>query len=181
MRTPLSTIQILHRIGKILSKAALVISVIAFVFCTAALICTACGFEFAVGRMESIPLFGGNFGCACHVLLSLAVASLGEILVARRSTAYFSSELEAGTPFDSDNASKLRNLGIVTVAVPLATTLISKILYAVLVRKFGSFDYSFDYAGAPIAVGIMFIILSLICRYGAEIDTSGKQHTGEQI
>ncbi len=181
MRTSLSTIQILHRIGKILSKAAVLISAIAFVFCTATLICTVCGVDFARDRIESTALFGGNFGYAYHLMISLAVIALGEAFVAKRSADYFSSELEAGTPFDSGNATRLRNLGIVTIVIPLVTAVISKTVYAVLVKKYGTFDYSLDYAGGSVAVGIMFIILSLICRYGAEVDTRGKQEKGEQV
>lgn len=177
MRTPLSTIQILHRTGRILSRLAFAVSVIAVVSCTAAVICLTLGVEETASFLASLSVFDGNTGCMYHILISAAVTALGEAVVAKQAVSYFKAELNAGTPFNGGNALRLRKLGIITIVIPLVTAVISDVLYEILIRKFDYFDSGISYAtGGSIAIGVMFIILSVLCRYGAELDGEEKQN-----
>ena len=60
-------------------------------------------------------------------------------------------------------------LGICTICIPIGTAIISGIVYGIMSSIFsGVADYSFSNT-TSVGLGVMFIVISLLCRYGAEI------------
>ena len=59
-------------------------------------------------------------------------------------------------------------LGVLTICIPAGTTLLTIIARAVIAEVCGEIaDLRLD-CGESIALGVMFLIASLLCRYGAE-------------
>lgn len=169
MRTALSTIQTFHKLGRILSTIVLVISVLVFVFSLTCAVLAASGLENTVYDFFSVgsPVSSGVLYLA---ISSAFLSSLGEIIISRYAVKYFKAELSSGTPFNRDNAKKLRNLGIMNIAIPIMVVVLKSVLHMVLKNRFGDIGENEYELISPVAIGLMFIVLSLVCRYGSEID-----------
>lgn len=180
----LNAIQTLSKVGRVLCKIAFVFSVIGFCGCIAGII----GLSLAGGELIKIG------GVTLHGLISehldIAVSSLaaalcggmivcaGEAVLAKFAEDYFEKELEAGTPFTHDGAAVMLRLGILTVALPIGCSVLASIVEGI-VAGFMNADKAvlsdhFDNS-ANVALGVMFIVASLLCRYGAELAESGKR------
>ena len=62
----------------------------------------------------------------------------------------------------------IARLGILTICIPIGTQIIAEIVYAALSHIWNNVaPLELDNSGS-VALGIMFIVLSLICGYGAE-------------
>mgnify|MGYP004528281625 CR=1 FL=1 len=98
----------------------------------------------------------------------------GEAVLAKFAEHYFKRELTDGTPFNLGGAKELMRLGILTICIPLGTQIIAEIVYAVMEQTMqGVTPLQLDNTGS-VTLGIMFIVMSLICRYGAEL-CEGKE------
>ena len=79
------------------------------------------------------------------------------------------SELADGTPFSFAGAKEMQRLGILTICLPIGTKIVAEIVHAVMEQTMqGVAPLQLDNDGS-VTLGIMFIVLSLICRYGAEL------------
>ena len=93
----------------------------------------------------------------------------GEAVLAKFAEHYFKRELADGTPFDLGGAKELMRLGILAICIPIGVQMIAEIVYAVMEQTMqGVAALQLDNTGS-VTLGIMFIVLSLICRYGAEL------------
>ena len=86
---------------------------------------------------------------------------------------YFKNELKSESPFTLDGAKELLRLGILTLAIPTGCAVAASIAEGIInglmkVKKTAVTDMYFDHA-ASITLGVMFIVMSTLCRYGAEI------------
>ena len=89
-------------------------------------------------------------------------------MLAKFAQVYFTNELADGTPFTLAGAKEMMRLGILTICIPAGTTLLTIIARAVIAEVCGEIaDLRLD-CGESIALGVMFLIASLLCRYGAE-------------
>lgn len=170
----LNTIQKLSKIGKVLSKIMFIFCIIGFCGCIVGILSMALGaptLEFGGVTLESI------LNMKAEVTVSTVYAAMaagmilcaGEAVLAKFAEHYFKRELADGTPFTLDGAKEVQRLGILTICIPIGTQFIAEIVYAVMeqaVRGVAPMSLSND---ASVALGVMFLVLSLICRYGAEI------------
>lgn len=180
----LKTIQTLSGIGRVLSKIAFVLSVIGFCGCIVGLI------GLAVGEGGSIMIGGVtlhglisentelNIKSIAAALSGWIIVCAGQAVTAKFAELYFKNELNAGTPFTFDGAKELMRLGIIVFAVPVGCAIAGSIVEGIVagimnVAKAETMDRYFDNAPG-IALGIMFIVMSLLCRYGAELAESNK-------
>lgn len=182
MDNPLKTIQVLAKIGKILSKIAFIFSVIGFCACIAALIATIAGgpyvFEFGGVTVHGLiaKISGNSIDGAAAVISGWFVFCAGEAVLAKYAEIYFKNELCAGTPFTLFGAKELFRLGILVIAVPIACAIVSAIVAGV-VAGFSDFTGDMSIVGSfntdiSLSLGIMFMITSLLCRYGAQLEES---------
>lgn len=176
MTKSLKTIQILAKAGKILSKITFVFSVICSCLCGVVLICMALGLGnfmlnggFVIMNNSALP------NNALQVATVWAAMGLiffaGEAVLAKFAAKYFANELKAGTPFTNAGANELRRLGILTICLPLGSAIIAEITGGIIAGfmniNINSLD-EINYGGNTVALGIMFIVVSVICRFGAE-------------
>lgn len=170
----LKTIQVLSKIGMILSKTTFVCCIIGFCGCIAGMISLAAGFEaIKIGGVTINGILQAEADVTTGTLYAtMAVGmalSAGEAVVAEFAERYFKRELNDGTPFDLGGAKQMLNLGIITISVSIGSQILAAIIYAIFKATMeGVAPFDFGSAGSA-AIGIMFIVTSLICRYGAEL------------
>lgn len=174
----LRTIQKLSKAGKILSRIAFVLALVGFCGCIAGLISVRWG-NGSVIRWGGVTLHGILSHSDAYDLKTVAAAltgitfvCAGEAVLAWFAMRYFQNELKAGTPFTLSGAKELLRLGILTCAVPLGSAMAASIAEGIvssyLLAARDSYSDIFFNNDGSIALGVMFIIMSLLCRYGAE-------------
>lgn len=171
----LDTIQKLSKIGRVLSKIAFVFSVVGICGCIAGLLslCFGNGSLIKIGGVTLHALvseeYGYNIKSICAVLSGWMAVCAGEAVLAKFAEHYFKRELADGTPFTFAGAKEMQRLGILTICLPIGTQIVAEIVHAVMeqtIQGVAPLQLNND---SSVTLGIMFIVLSLICRYGAEL------------
>lgn len=174
----LDTIQKLSKIGRVLSKIAFLFSVIGFCGCIAGLLSLSFG-NGSLIKIGGVTLhaliseeYGYNIKNITAALSGWMIICAGKAVLSKFAEVYFKNELKAETPFTLVGAKGLL-LGILTLAIPTGCAVAGSIVEGIIagfmqVEKAEAMDIYFDNA-ASIALGIMFILGSLLCRYGAEL------------
>lgn len=171
----LQTIQTLCRVASIMSKIAFIVALASACICAVGLICLPLGsgevFKLGGVSIYALLKLGSEeaIGLAAAALAGWLVVCIGEAVLARFAERYFKNELQAGTPFTAAGAREMKRLGILTIALPCGCSLLATIIYSIAAEfaQVASKDVSFSSEGS-VALGIMFIVMSLICEYGAE-------------
>ena len=175
----LDTIQKLSKIGRVLSKIAFLFSVIGFCGCIAGLLSLSFG-NGSLIKIGGVTLhaliseeYGYNIKSFTAALSGWMIICAGKAVLSKFAEVYFKNELKAETPFTLVGAKGLLLLGILTLAIPTGCAVAGSIVEGIIagfmqVEKAEAMDIYFDNA-ASIALGIMFILGSLLCRYGAEL------------
>jgi len=171
----LNTIQKVARVGKILSKIVCIFSIVGAVFCLIGAVSLAITDvdTFKIGDVTIHSIVENNANMTVGTMLSRlavgAILCIGEVIVARKAVKYFKNEIEAGTPFTFDGAKELKKLGIFTIWFPIVIMILADIAYLVINEMYESVaDLKID-SYVSIGTGIAFIIVSLLCKYGAEM------------
>lgn len=169
----LHTIQTLAKIGKVISRIVYICAIVALCAGIAGLILLPLGAG-AILKYGGISLndtlaSGIGVGAVWAAVLTWTIRVAGEMVVARFAWRYFAGELQAGTPFTMAGAREMQRLGILTIAVPLGCTIASAIITGIAGRLLQlETELTFD-NGSSVTIGVMLLIFSLICRYGAEL------------
>ena len=177
---PLYTIQKLSRIGKILSNIAFIFSVIGFCVCIIGVLSLKFGNK-SLAKIGCVAIYGlisDEYGYKIEdissYLIGMLIACAGEALLARFAQSYFKNELEAKTPFTLmpaaiceppyAGAKEMLRLGILVIVIPIICDALITIADSVNDEKAISFGDE-----SNITLGIMFILGSLLCNYGAQL------------
>ena len=101
-------------------------------------------------------------------LLTEVVLTLTDALLFLHAYRYFNVEQKDGMPFSHRGADLMKRLGILLIVLPAVGTILVGVLY-------GIFDLTQNEAadvgnGTSIMMGIMLILVSVILRYGAELE-----------
>ena len=175
----LKTIQKLSSLGSILSKIAFILSVVGFCGCIAGLIGLRFGSGDAVLKLGDIRLHGllaNEYGRAAEsvaaALCGWVFVCAGKAVLAKFAECYFKNELRAETPFTLAGAKELQRLGILALAIPLGSSLLGSIAEGLAAGLLNTetataMELYFDNE-ASLVLGLMFLLGSLLCRYGAE-------------
>lgn len=167
----LQTIQKTFHIFEILSRVAMILSLVWAGLCLAGVLCAVVWYtggtvpgdgQELVQALTSTSGLGQMLG----VLLSDLVTALTEGILFLMAWRYFRAEQVQGTPFTDSGAEQLKRLGINTILMPLVATILSAVIY-------GCFDLSPAGNGdnfPSVILGIALILASLIFRYGAELE-----------
>lgn len=79
---------------------------------------------------------------------------------------YFTAELKEGTPFTSAGADRIKQLGIITIVLSVISAWITGGIYEkISLTEWNRFNDTGD-----IVFGICLILLSMVVRYGAELE-----------
>ena len=168
-----NTIQTLSKIGKILSKIIFVCCIVGFCGCIVGIVSLALGAEtFKLGGVTIHSMIENEAGMSLPTLYaSMAVGLLfcgAEAVLCKFAEAYFKHELADGDPFTLRGAKELLRLGILTVAIPLGTVIVCSIGVAIADNMVPGIDKLSIGEFSSVGLGVMMIVLSLFCRYGAE-------------
>lgn len=178
----LKTIQTLSKVAKILSTIVFVCSIIGCVSCIIGAVCLGAGGAILqAGGYDFAKLIQESSGMTVETLYATMACSVilcaGEIAISKFAQLYFKHELEAGTPFTLNGAKEMMRLGIIIVSVSLGTTIVAAIVYAIIKAvnaNVGKYDVG-NYTS--IMTGIVFMIISLLLKHGAEVSKDGEYIT----
>lgn len=173
----LNTIQTLAKIGKILSRIIFVFCIVGFCGCIVGIVSLAIGGEtFKLGGVTIHSMIENSAGLNLPTLYaSMAVGLLfcaAEAVLCKFAELYFTNELVDGDPFTLRGAKELLRLGILTIAVPLGTRIVCSIGLAVADKVWPGIDRLSMGDFTSVGLGVMMLVLSLFCRYGAELKES---------
>lgn len=171
----LNSIQTLSKIGKILSKIVFIFGIIGAACSAVGMVCLPFS-DTEILKIGGVTLHGlivNQAGVELNGMYSLLSGTLivcvGQAVTAKIAERYFAHELAEGTPFTVFGAKKLMNLGIVTICVPLGTMILAQIISSIVAEFAGCGEIFKLDGGDSVALGVMFIVMSLLCRYGAEL------------
>lgn len=175
----LNIIQRLSRIGRILSKIIFIFCIIGFCGCIVGIFSMAIGAPtLKIGGVTLESILSIDVGVTTGTVYAVSSAGMilcaGEAVLAKFAEHYFKRELADGTPFDLGGAKELMRLGILAIYIPIGTQMIAEIVYAVMEQTLhGVAPFRLDHS-SPVGLGVMFIVMSLGCHYGAEL-REGKE------
>lgn len=187
MSKSLKTIQTLSKIGKILSKIVFICCIIGFCGCIAGIasLAVGAGSVLRIGGVNIHGLIENASGLSVGTLYASMVFGMimtaAEAVVAKFAEVYFKHELAAGTPFTFAGAKEMLRLGILTIAVPVGAMLIGGIVYGVMMCFVEGVQELDANDSISLGLGIMFIVLSVICKYGAELREGTAAGATEEI
>lgn len=170
----LKTIQVLAKIGKIMSKIVYICCIVGFCGCIAGMLSLAVGAEaLKLGGVTLHSIIQSKANLSVNSLYAtMAVGMLlcaGEGVLAKFAEHYFARELADGTPFDFGGAKELFRLGVLTISIPLGTMLIGEIVYAILAELYADIAPLELKGYDAVWLGAVFMIVSALCRHGAEL------------
>ncbi len=170
----LETIQTLSKVGKIFCKIIYICCIIGAAGCVVGIV----SLPFAdtgmikIGGVTIYGLIVNRAGIDLNSLYPLMtgamIVCIGQAVTAKFGERYFSHELTAGTPFTIDGARELFRLGIITICVPLGSMIMAQIISSIVAELIGCGEAFKIEGGDSVALGVMFIFMSLLCKYGAE-------------
>ncbi|MBQ1441394.1 MAG: hypothetical protein IIZ08_05690 [Clostridia bacterium] len=186
----LKAIQTISKIGKILSTIAFICCMIGAISCAVGIGLVAVYGDKAISLSQNAVVTTGDKSANEYIsqmslpmlITIMAVAAafcVAGAVVSKFAQNYFKHELEDGTPFTMRGANELMRLGIIHVAVNLGTSIICGAVVTILSNSIEGLD-KLDFENSSIGLGIVFIIVSLICKLGAEM-SEGKSQTASAV
>lgn len=169
----LNTIQKLSKVGKIFSKIIYICCIVGICGCAVGVVAMFAGAEAVkIGGLTLHDVLETEAGVSVGTVWTAIVVGLilcvGELFVSLKACRYFENELKAGTPFTLDGAKEMLNLGISVIWIPIVSTIVAQIAQGIFATFMEEVEkLSLDNSGS-LALGVMFIIASLLCKYGAE-------------
>lgn len=181
----LRTIQTLSKVGKILSTIVCICCIIGFGGCVLGILCVAAGEAVFIinGKSLNDILMETSEMNLDTLYISMAVGAIlcaGEAVLAKFARHYFKREIRDGTPFTLDGANEMKRLGILIICIPLGTRFISEIVGEIMKTVMTDGVVPDMAENGSIALGAVFILMALICRYGAEKISGQEQGTVEE-
>lgn len=183
MDKTLKTIQTISKVCKIFAEIAFILLIVLACILIAVAVGVAAGNTALINITgssvidESLHQMGLSVeymavGCAVGALFLIA-----EAVVAKFTNVYFKHELKAGTPFTFEGAKEMLRLGIIALAVPIGTSIVSAIVLAVMSASSGVANkISIDFS---LGLGLLFLALSPVLKYGAYL--AQKAQAAEEI
>lgn len=180
----LNALQILAKIGRILSMIVFIFSIVGAALCLLGIVCLAVipeGFQIGEVTIRGLIEQKAEWTLStCYLAMTKGIIlCAGEAVLAKFAERYFKNELAAGTPFTFEGAKELMRLGILTICIPIGTAILAAIAHAVFkaVTKDAA-DPNLDNS-TSIVLGVMMIVGSLLCRHGAEVSAHTEEPKAE--
>lgn len=176
----LKTIQVLAKIGRIISKIIFILCIVGFCCCAIGIITLAAGTgSIVIGGVTIHSIIENEAGLSLGAMYAAMAVGIvlcaAEAVLCKFAEIYFKNELKDGTPFTLRGAKELLMLGILTVAISLGAVIICSIGLGIA-RHFVDDIEKISLSGfGSVGLGISMIILSLFCRHGAEISEENAE------
>lgn len=180
MTNTLKTIQTFSKVARVLSTIVFVCCIVGVVGCVIGIVTLSLGLDTSIqiGDLTIKGLIEKEAGISVNAMNAIMICGIilciGEGIIAKFAQCYFKNEIKAGTPFTFEGAKEMLRLGILTIVIPLCATIASSIVFAIMTKAFDDVD-TIDFAGGTsIALGVTFIVISFLCKLGAEKDTPAE-------
>ncbi len=173
----LKTIQTLSKIGKIFSKIVSICCLIGVIGCAVGSVAMLIGLKVVkIGGQTLENLLNTEAGVYTGTIWAAiavgAILCIGEFFVAQKACRYFDHELQAGTPFTADGAKELLQLGISCIWIPIVAFVLAQVAQEVIAHFMANVALISIEGYQHVGLGIVLILVSLLCRYGAELPGS---------
>lgn len=178
MSKTLSNLLTIFKVAKVLAKIAFILCIIGASGC-------ALGF-FALSAVDSfmpeqLVANGINVNVAYFELIVGTVACIGAAVFSFLSGKYFKNVLAAGTPFSFDGAKECFRLGVASIIISAAVAVVSAIAAGVVTILENSLALNSNIeTSITFSTGLFFMFLSLIFKYGAELQPAPEKIDAEQ-
>jgi hypothetical protein len=107
---------------------------------------------------------------------------VGKIFIVTGTGKYFKNVLAAGTPFSFDGAKECFRLGVASIIISAAVALVSAIAAGVVTILENSLALNSNIeTSITFSTGLFFMFLSLIFKYGAELQPAPEKIDTEQV
>ncbi len=180
----LKIIQTLAKIAKIISKVLFICCIVGACGCVVGMIALAFGVqEMKIGERSLEIILMEEANTTVNTLYAIMVVgiilSAGEAVICKFAENYFAKQLEAGSPFDFSFAKATLKFGILVICIPLIAVFLSTVCHAIMreclsnVAAMNLVDYDYSSVG----LGVVFILFSLVYKYGAEVVAQSKGET----
>ena len=167
------TIQLLYKIARIASKIIFILCIVGFCICVAGIAAMAIGAGAVKLDGVALPdLMERSAGLSMAAIY--AAAAVGAVtcavhaVLSKLTEIYCKNELADGEPFTLRGAKELMRLGVLTIALPLAATILCAIGVGIAEHFFPGAKDAARGNYTSVGLGLGMILLSLFCRYGAE-------------
>jgi hypothetical protein len=168
MSKSLSTVLTVFKVVRIIAKVVFILCIIGGAGCLLGL----AALPLASGILSSQFLFEEELTLATAYLSCIVgvVACAGEAVFAFMAERYFKNVLTAGTPFTLEGAKESFRLGIASIIISVATSVLAGAVSAFILiftpSEFLESDINMSFS---LSTGLFFLFLSLIFKYGAEL------------
>ena len=169
----LQTIQKTCKVFQILTK---IVMILCFVGSGLLLVGLICGIVISstgaviAGNMETLYRLtsSASFFEMVGSLLAEFVLTLTDALLFFHAWKYFSAEQADGTPFSHRGADLMKRLGVLLIVLPAVATILVGVLHGIFnLTQIEAADVG---NGTSVTMGIMLIFVSLILRYGVDLE-----------
>ena len=181
----MKSLQAIQKTCKVFQTLTKIVMILCFVGSGLLLLGLICGIVISstgaviAGNMETLYRLtsSASFLEMVGTLQAEFVLVLTDALLFAYAYKYLSQELKDGTPFTETGAIMVRKLGIKLIVMPIVAAVIAATIYA----SFGIVAIAEPDNGASVVMGIALILVSLILRYGAELEqkNKGQENIGE--
>ena len=178
MSKTLSNILTVFKVARIVAKVVFILCIVGGAGCLVGLFCL----PFAEGAAElffeeNLDLSSAYFGCIVG-----AITCAGEAVFAFLSERYFKNVLTAGTPFTLDGSKECFRLGVASLIVSAAISIVSAIVAGILLAL-AQMNVAEPYFSLSISLstGLFFLFHSMIFKHGAELQKTSEETTQENF
>lgn len=177
MRKTLSNILTIFKVAKIVAKVVFILCIVGGAGCLIAL-STLPIFRIIL-PIQSLVKEGLDLPSVYLACTVGAIACAGEAILAFLAERYFGNVLNAGTPFTREGAKESFRLGLASIIVSVATSVVLGIAFAIIFLispGVSEFDIG---TSISLSTGLFFMFLSLVFKHGAELQESAEAPTQE--
>ena len=178
MSKTLSTVLTVFKIARIVAKVIFILCIVG-----------------GAGRLAALlllPMASGVVDLLADGELSLTLASAypacivgivscaGEGVLAFLAERYFRNVLSAGTPFTLDGSKECFRLGIASLIVSVAVSVLSGIVVGIFLLLAMDASELDSNVSVSLSTGLFFLFLSLIFKHGAELQAPAAEEPAEE-
>ena len=172
----MKSLQAIQKTCKVFQTLTKIVMILCFVGSGLLLLGLICGIVISstgaviAGNMETLYRLtsSASFFEMVGSLLAEFVLTLTDALLFFHAWKYFSAEQADGTPFSQSGADLMKRLGILLIVLPAVATILVGVLHGIFdMVQIEAADVG---NGTSVMMGIMLILVSLILRYGAEME-----------
>lgn len=173
MGKTLSNILTVFKVARIIAKIVFILCIIGGAGCLLGLSALPLAEAVLSAVGEGVIVSSAYAGCIIGLF-----ACTGEAVFAFFAERYFKNVLKAGTPFTFEGAKESFRLGImsiiISVAVSIITGFIASIVLLFMLGNTADIDFNTSFS---LSTGLFFLFMSLIFKHGAEVQQAYAERT----